>query len=77
MLRRIRHTHHAVSKGLGLRSVVGNEQHGYALLLQGAQQFMDAHLGLRIQTGGRLIHNEHIRIAGNNASNGRKTLLST
>ena len=71
-----RHTYHAIGDMLGLRSVMGDDEHGHATRFEHAQQLMDTLFGLGVQTRGRLVHDEHVRIASQHAGNGCQSLLS-
>ena len=60
---------------LGLLPVMGDDEHGHATRFERAQQLMDTLLGLGVQTRGRLVHDEHVRIASQHAGNGCQSLL--
>ena len=54
---------------------MGDDEHGHATRFEHAQQLMDTLLGLGVQTRGRLVHDEHVRIASQHAGNGCQSLL--
>ena len=53
-----------------------DDQHGDALGTQRADEIMDPCAGPGIQPRGRLVHDEHIRPAGEDAGDGRQPLLA-
>ena len=56
------HDGHAVAELFGLFDVVGGQQDGALLAAQVLHQFVDFEARLRIEAGGRLVEEEHLRI---------------
>ena len=60
---------------LGLVDGMRDDEHRHALTFQGTQQRVDAGDRRFVQTGGRLVHDEHTRAACDDARDGDEPLL--
>src|SRR5262249_30551023 len=68
---------HAIAQALSLIHVMSGQHDGSALGTEGAEDVPELPAGLRIQTGGRLIEEEQIRIADQSASDRQALTLSS
>src|SRR3954447_1865879 len=65
-----------VARTAGLLHVVGHDHDG-VLLLELADQLLDRERGDRVQGGGGLVHQQHVRLDGDRARDAQALLLAT
>ena len=67
---------HAVAELLGLFDVVGGQQDGALLAAQVLHQLVDFQARLRVEAGGGLVEEQHLRIVEQRQRQGQPLLLS-
>ena len=67
---------HAVAQPLGLFHQVGGQEHGLAAGAHAAHQFPDGAAGLRVESGGQLVEEHHLRVVDERQGDQQPLLLA-